>query len=69
MGCRGLCYGMEDVMVTEGAVSSENLLARAPGGYGLKNAVQLFPQVFMFHMRFNRSVLVSVIVAIMMPER
>ena len=68
MGCRDLRHGMENVMVTECAVGSENLLARATGSDGLKNAVQLLPQFFWFHIGCDQSVRLKLETAIVMPE-
>jgi hypothetical protein len=43
MGCGRLGHGMEDVMVSQGAIGGKNLLARAARSYGLKYAIQPFP--------------------------
>jgi hypothetical protein len=59
---------MEDVVVTEGVVGRENLLARAPGSYGLENAVQLVSQFFWFHITSNLSVHLGMFAAFVMPE-
>ena len=56
-------------MVTEGAIFGENLLARAPGCYGLENAVQLLPRLFWFHTRLRMSLRVVVVTAFMVPRR
>ena len=59
---------MEDVMVAEGAILGENLLARAPGRDGLQNPVQLLPRLFWWRAHLRMSVYVLLMAALMMPK-
>ena len=56
-------------MVTECAILSENLLARAPGRDGVKNPVQFLPQLSWFHTRLKLLVHVLLMTAFMVPMR
>ena len=38
MACGSLCYGVENIMVSQGAVGRENLLASVASSKRLKNA-------------------------------
>ena len=67
-GGGGLCNRMENVMVGQSAIRHQNLLARAPSGYGLKNAIQLCPKFFRFHIGPNRSVASLVLLAWPVPD-
>ena len=67
--CWRLGYGVEEVVVTDGAIVSEDLFAGTPGRDGQKNPVQLLPQLFWFRVHLKLSVQCLLVAAFMVPIR